>query len=132
VVRAATRAPHEIEDVARWRSWPAARNVCEHITNKEKAMNQLTTIDSLALINVQGGQAVDVSGGFKTPAGIEANGRVQTSGTPERKSAYTTCVNDTTDRGSGMFGGLFGASQDTQNNAAAICSGLKGSPTNPE
>jgi hypothetical protein len=95
-------------------------------------MNQLTTIDSLALISVYGGQTVDVSGGIKTPAGIEANGRVATSGTPERRSNFTTCVNDTTDRSSGILGNIFGASQASQNNAARICAGQTGSPTNPE
>ena len=93
-------------------------------------MSQLTTIDSLALIAVSGG--TDLEGGFKTPTGIEGNGKYSSDGPlPERKSPFTTCVNDQVYNQSGIGEKLFGASQSTLDNAAWLCRGEKGSPQNP-
>jgi hypothetical protein len=92
-------------------------------------MSQFTTIDSLALISVNGG--TEISGGVKTPT-VEANGKYSSDGPlPERKSPYTTCVNDQVYNQSGILERVFGASKTTLDNAAAACRGEKGSPQNP-
>lgn len=92
-------------------------------------MSQLTTIDSLELISIQGG--TEVSGGVRTPT-VEANGRYSSDGPlPERRSPYTTCVNDQVYNQSGILERVFGASQSTLDNAARVCRGEKGSPQNP-
>ena len=92
-------------------------------------MSQLTAIDCLELISVQGG--TELSGGVKTPT-VEANGKYSSDGPlPERKSPYTTCVNDQVYNQSGIWERVFGANQSTLDNAAWLCRGEKGSPQNP-
>jgi hypothetical protein len=94
-------------------------------------MNQLATIDSLALLSVHGGEAnTELSGGFKTPT-LEAQGKYTSSALPERKSPFTTCVNDQVYNQSGLLEKVTGASQSTLDNAAWVCRGEKGSPQNP-
>jgi hypothetical protein len=86
----------------------------------------LTTIDTLALFAVHGG--VDVTAGGKvTTAGGSAEGNFSTTGTPERRNDYNTCMND---RQANC--GYFQSPQSCQSMAQNACVGLLGSPTNPQ
>jgi hypothetical protein len=65
-------------------------------------------IDFAQLSTVVGGQQTKVEGHVKTP-GVDAGGTVDTSGTPERRSDYTTCLND---QGGGGHRGWFESRKD--------------------
>ncbi len=89
------------------------------------------SIDLSQLATVVGGQAVKVEGHAKV-GDTEAGGSVDRTGTPERRSNYTTCLND---MGGGGGRGWFESRSGYNaryNNAVNACSGLKGSPKNPE
>lgn len=87
----------------------------------------LSTLDSLALASAHGGQQTTAGGRIRTPAGIEAEGNYSSTGTPERRNDFLTCMND---RQANC--GLFQSPQSCQAMAQSACSGLTGSPQNPQ
>lgn len=90
-------------------------------------MNQPTTIEAISLVAVHGGQSTTVTGTAKTPTGFEAGGSYSSTGTPERRSDYTTCLNDQR-----ANCGILQSAQSCQSMVVDACKGFKGSPTNPE
>ena len=89
-------------------------------------MTTLTIIDALALSSVHGGTDTTLGGGLTTRAG-SGNLNYSSTGTPERRNDYLTCMNDRQAQC-----GWFQSPQSCQEMSANACAGLVGSPTNPQ
>lgn len=89
-------------------------------------MNSLTTIDLAALSTVCGGEDTQLGGRFKTPA-TDTQLNYSSKGTPERRNDFNTCMNDRQAKC-----GWFQSPQSCQSMALEACTGLVGSPQNPQ
>jgi hypothetical protein len=89
-------------------------------------MTHPTTIDTQALITVTGGGDTDLGGSLSLPGG-SGSVNYSSSRAPERRNDFNTCMNDR------QFNcGLFQSPQSCQSMALQACSGLSGSPQNPQ
>jgi hypothetical protein len=89
-------------------------------------MTDPTTIDLQALITVTGGTDTDLGGSLTLPGG-SGTANYSSRGTPERRNDYNTCMND---RQANC--GWFQSPQSCQSMASQACTGLIGSPQNPQ
>jgi len=89
-------------------------------------MTHPTTIDLQALVTVTGGNDTDVGGSLTLPGG-SGSANYSSRGTPERRNDFNTCMNDRQNNC-----GWFQSPQSCQSMAMQACSGLTGSPQNPQ
>jgi hypothetical protein len=116
----------ELADRTRWRAACTGLVPATHQGKQTMTNDTLTTIDTLALFTVHGGQEMSAGGKFKTPT-VEAEGNFSRKGTPERRNDFNTCMND---RQANC--GIMQSAQSCQEMGLKACMGLRGSPTNPQ